>query len=376
MVRTLKTVAPFSEAEINAIYTDKKINDELRGFKTPYEDTVKEYRNDPAVIENLVRTVTDNFKISHRFYRVKARLLKLKSLSYSDRAAKIGAVKTKFTFETSAKLLKDIFGKLNPRFSATLDSFMQDGRIDAYPRPGKKAGAYCWSAYSCPTFVLLNHTDDLNSFMTFAHEFGHAFHAEFARSQGAIYCSNSMSLAETASTLFESIALDAVYDTLPDEEKIIVLHDKINDDISTIFRQTACFNFENDIHAGVRTKGYVSASEIAQMHNKDMAAYLGPQFKMKPDDGYYFVHWGHIRRFFYVYSYAYGQLVSKAMLRRYKADPSFWKSIEKFLSSGGKDSPENILKEIGIDVSKPDFWIEGLREVEEDIAKLEKLTKK
>jgi len=69
-------------------------------------------------------------------------------------------------------------------------------------------------------------------------------------------------------------------------------------------------------------------------------------------------------------------LVSKAFLRRYKQDPSFWSSIEQFLAAGGKDSPENILKEIGIDVSEPGFWEEGLKEIEEDIAKLEKLTKK
>src|SRR6185369_2193996 len=101
-----------------------------------------------------------------------------------------------------------------------------DGRVDAYPRVGKKSGAYCWGAYACPTYVLLNHTDDLHSFTTFGHEFGHAFHTEFARAQGPIYCSNSTALAETASTLFEAIALEAVYDKLPEHEKIIVLHDK------------------------------------------------------------------------------------------------------------------------------------------------------
>ena len=375
IARTLKTVSPFSEAEINAIYTDKKINDDLRGFKAPYEDTVREYRNDPAVVENLVRAVSDNFRIAHRFHKIKAKLLKLKSLSYSDRAAKIGKVRTRFTFSKSAEILMDVFGKLDPRFAQIIETSLKEGRVDAYPRAGKKSGAYCWSSYSCPTFVLLNHTDNLGAFTTFAHEFGHVFHGEFSKSQGALYCSNSMSLAETASTLFQTIALDAIYDTLPDHEKMIVLHDRINDDIATIFRQIACFNFENDIHTAVRTKGYISALEIAELHNKNMQAYLGPMFTMKPDDGYYFVHWSHIRRFFYVYSYAYGQLVSKAMLRRYKADPSFWKSIEKFLSAGGKDSPENILKEIGIDVSKPDFWMEGLKEIEEDIAKLEKLAR-
>ena len=106
-----------------------------------------------------------------------------------------------------------------------------------------------------------------------------------------------------------------------------------------------------------------------------MKAYLGPIFELTEDEGYFWVSWSHIRRFFYVYSYAYGQLVSKALLRRHRADPKFWKSIETFLSAGGKASPEEILVEIGIDVYSPKFWQEGLDEIKRDIVELEKLTK-
>jgi oligoendopeptidase F len=205
---------------------------------------------------------------------------------------------------------------------------------------------------------------------------GHAFHTELSRSQGPWYSGYSTSLAETASTLFESIALESIFEGLSEKEKILVLHDRINDDIATVFRQIACFNFELDLHNSIRAKGFLSKEEIADIHNKNMKAYLGPLFDLKQDDGYMFVQWSHIRRFFYVYSYAYGMLVSKALLRKYKKDKSFWSSIEKFLSSGGKDTPENILKEIGLDLSKPDFWMEGLKEIEDDIIKLEKLTSK
>ena len=205
---------------------------------------------------------------------------------------------------------------------------------------------------------------------------GHAFHGELSRSQGPIYSQYSTALAETASTLFESLVMDSVFDSLSDAEKIVVLHDKINDDISTIFRQVACFNFEKDIHEAVRTKGFVTKEVIAELHNKNMKEYLGPVFDLDPNAGYAFVSWSHIRRFFYVYTYAYGMLVSKALLRRYRQDKSFWTSIEKFLSSGGKASPEEILAEIGIDMSSPEFFREGIAEIEADIEKLKKLTQK
>ena len=372
----LKDVSQFTEGEVNAVYTNKKINDELRGYKTPYEDTVHNYRNDPKVVENLVATVTKEFPIAHRFYRVKARLLKQKRLGYCDRGAKMGSIKQSFSFDDSLSKLLKIFVSIDKKYSDTLGAFSKKGQIDAMPKVGKTSGAYCCGSYENPTFVLLNHVGNLHSFTTFAHEMGHAFHTELSRSQGPWYSGYSTSLAETASTLFESIALESIFEGLSEKEKILVLHDRINDDIATVFRQIACFNFELDLHNSIRAKGFLSKEEIADIHNKNMKAYLGPLFDLKQDDGYMFVQWSHIRRFFYVYSYAYGMLVSKALLRKYKKDKSFWSSIEKFLSSGGKDTPENILKEIGLDLSKPDFWMEGLKEIEDDIIKLEKLTSK
>lgn len=373
---TLQKVSPFSEAEMNAVITNKKIDDELRGYKTPCEATVQSYRNDPAVVESLVKTVTSAFPIAHRFYRLKAKILKQKTLAYADRSARAGRISRTFGFGESVAQFRDILDDLEPECTALFDAYRKERRLDVYPRAGKRSGAYCWASYGYPTFVLLNHTDDLRSFTTLAHEMGHAFHAELSKSQGALYAGHSTSLAETASTFFEYLALDAVYESLSDKEKIVVLHDKINSSISTIFRQIACFNYENDLHETIRAKGFMSKEEIAGMHNKHMGAYLGPVFKLEPYDGYYFVHWSHLRNFFYVYSYAFGELVSQALLRRYKADKSYWRSVKQFLSAGENDSPENILKSIGIDVSKPSFWKEGLAEIEKDIEKLERLTSK
>jgi oligoendopeptidase F len=372
--RELAFVGDIAEAEVTAVVMNKKIDDELRHYGTPFEETVQKYRNDPAVVEKLCEVVVKNFDVSHRFYALKCKLLKEKKLSYADRSAKIGFIKKKFTFAESVKSLKEIFGEIDRKYPEFIDKYLKGGQIDAFPRFGKISGAYCNHGFKTPILLLLNHTDDLNSMKTMAHELGHAFHSELSLSQGPIYARYSTSLAETASTLFESIAMEALMEKLSNKEKVIMLHDKINDDIATIFRQIACFNFEKDIHDAVRSRGYVSKRELAQMHNIRMKEYLGPSFEMNEEDGYMFTHWSHIRRFFYVYTYAYGMLVSKALLRRYRTDPKFWKQIEKFLSAGGKESPERILKEIGIDVSRADFWLEGIREIEDNITKLEALS--
>lgn len=373
--KALQSVSPFSEAELNAIITDKKIEDDLRGFKTPEQATILSYRNDPEVVERLVQVVTKNFAVSKRFYKLKSKLLKLKKLNYADRAVNIGKVSTKFTLEKTINFLKKTFGRLNPSYSKYIDEYISRGQIDALPRIGKTSGAYCSGSLNRPTFILLNHSDDFRSFTTFAHELGHAFHTEFSRAQGPLYHNYSTSLAETASTLFESIAREAIFESLPKKEKIVALHDKINEDIATVFRQVACYNLEKSIHAEVREKGFIPKERFADLHNEHMRAYLGPIFRLERGDGYFFVQWSHIRRYFYVYTYAYGMLTSKALLRKFKKDPSFWKSIERFLKAGGKDSPEAIMKEIGIDMKDPAFFEEGIREIESEIKELENLIK-
>ena len=146
--------------------------------------------------------------------------------------------------------------------------------------------------------------------------------------------------------------------------------------MASIFRQVACFNFELQLHRRIRAEGQLSRGEIAKLLRKHLESYLGPAVRITDDDGYFFVTWSHIRRFFYVYSYAYGQLISRALFENWKADKSYAKKIEQFLSAGCSISPENIFKRAGIDTSNTKFFEAGLRSIEKDIDKLEKLTTK
>lgn len=375
-MNALAGITDVAESEINALVTNKKIDDELRGYKEPFDQTILAYQNDRKAVLALVGAVTKNFPISHRFYKLKAKLLGLKQLEYSDRAVGIGNSIREVSFDEAVSTLREVFGSLNPRYREILDNYLTEGQIDVFPKKGKTSGAYCSGNINAPTFVLLNYTNSWNDVMTFAHEMGHAIHTEFSKSQTPLYRNYTISTAEVASTLFESFVFDALFEKLSKEEQIIALHKNINDDIQTIFRQIACFNFETELHQTIRAKGGMSKEEIGALMNKHMGAYLGPSVGMSSADGNTFVSWSHIRNFFYVYSYAFGQLVSKALYAKYKEDPSYLAKIEKFLIAGGSNSPENIFMSIGIDVTKPDFWKKGLQKIEDDIERLEKLTQK
>lgn len=224
--------------------------------------------------------------------------------------------------------------------------------------------------------VLLNHVDDMRSLETLAHEMGHAIHSERSKTQRPLYQDYSTATAETASTFFEGLVFEKVFDSLPERDKIAALHDKIAGDVATIFRQIAFFNFEKELHTRVRAEGFLSKEAIAQLLNKHMRAYIGNNLSLTEQDGYFFVAVGHFRMFFYVYSYAYGQLISSSLRALYKAGKLTAEDIDKFLCAGGSNTPENIFASIGVDVTKPSFFKAGLDAVEADIALLESLVKK
>lgn len=368
-------VSEIAESELNAIYTDKKIEDELRGMKEPYEATIRGYQNDVKSVLALIDAVAKGAKISHRFYEAKRKLLKEKRLNYSDRSAQVGELKTKIPFEHATKIVREEFEKLDPLYAEIFDRLLTKGQVDVYPKRGKAGGAYCSSGTGQPTMVLLNQTDSFESLKTLAHEMGHAIHAERSKTQRPFYDGHPISTAETASTFFEAVALRRLIRELPKEDQIIALHNAIQDGISTVFRQSACFRFELALHNEIRAKGYVPRERIADLMNEHMKAYLGPAFDFEQEDGYFFVTWSHIRRFFYVYSYAYGYLISKALHRKLEQDPKFIKRVDAFLAAGESKSPYDIFKACGLDTRNPAIFKEGLKALEQDVARLERLVK-
>lgn len=370
---TLRSISHGAEAEMNAVYNYKNIMDRRRGFEKPYSETILRYENDEKAIESFVELVTKHMSISHRFYKLHAKILGEKKLSVADRAVKIGEIKTKFDFETSVSMFRSVLSNLDTEYVEIFDRFLKNGHIDVYPKKGKRGGAFCWGMSNSPTYVLLNHVDNIKSLETLAHEMGHAIHTELSHKQTPFYQGYTTSTAEVASTFFEQLMMEESEKYLSDKEKITFLHNKISGDITTIFRQIACFNFENELHQKIRKDGQANKNEIAEIMRRNIKSYMGNAVDVTEDDGYYFVYWSHIRNFFYVYSYAYGQIISRALYEKYKQDPTYAKKIKQFLSAGRSMSPEEIFKSIGIDTSKTSFFESGLKGIERDIIRLEKL---
>ena len=367
-----------AESEINSVFANKKIDDELRGAPRP--DTLRHVADDieSEVVDSLIEAVSKRFTISARYYALKARLLRVRKLAYHERNVEYGKVTGRYPYPGSAALVHAVLGKLDREFADIFAGFVENGQIDVFPKKGKDSGAFCIHHLMVqPTYILLNHTGKLHDVLTIAHELGHGINNELIKKKHhALDFGTPTSTAEVASTFMEDFVLEEILHSADDELRFSIMMQKLNDDVSSIFRQVACYKFEQELHKDFRAKGYLSKEEIGKLFRKHMAAYMGNAVLHSEGSENWWVYWNHIRYFFYVYSYASGLLISKSLQNSVKQDPAFIHKVKEFMSAGLSDSPKNIFSRLGIDISDKRFWDKGLDEVERLLDETEQLAKR
>ena len=374
----LKKHVATAEVELNAVLGAKQNEDTLRNFPRP--DSSRHLNDDieTKVVDVLLDVISKRNSIATEFYKLKAQLHGVPVLKYHERNVPYGSIDKKYTFEETTTLIRKTFKKLDESFLTIADAYINEGRVDVYPRKGKRSGAFAvHSLLSNPTYLFLNHTDTLNDVLTFAHELGHGINYELMRKKvHALDFDLPLSTAEVASTFMEDFVLEELLVDANDEERLVLMMNKLSDDVKTIFRQVACYRFEQNIHEEYRKSGYLTKEYIGEMFQKHMRAYMGESVEQSKGSENYWVHWSHIRTFFYVYSYANGLLISKFLQQSVKRDPAYIEKVKEFLSAGTSMSPQNIFLALGVDMSDSAFWNSGLDEVEALLEETKMLAKK
>ena len=220
---------------------------------------------------------------------------------------------------------------------------------------------------------MLNHTDTIRDVKTLAHEVGHGINNELSRkAQDEIYFGTLTSTAEVASTFFEDFVFRELINNVDNKTKFLLIMQKISDEISTIHRQIAGYNFEKEVHDSFRKNKHLSSKEIGDIFKKNMSAYCGNSVEMEGYENWW-IYWSHFRRRFYVYSYASGLLISKGMQNLVDQDKSNISKVKKFLSAGTSKSPKDLFSEMNIDIYSEKFWNDGLEQINQLLNEAERL---
>ncbi len=353
-----------AENEFNSVLENKQINDSIRSYKYPDESRFIADDIDKETVDTLLEVVTANFQIAKDFYKLKAEVLGLEKLEYHERNIEVSEIDKKYKFEEAYNVVDRTFSELDSDFHEVFDRMFKNNQVDVFPKKGKRSGAFAMTnRIDQPSFILLNYTESLNDILTMAHEFGHAINFELSKKQEALNFDFPMCTAETSSTFCEDFVLDTLLADTDDKLRFSIQMMKLNSDISTIFRQIAFYNFERELHREFRDKGYLSHKDIGKLFRKHMESYMGEYVEQSEGSQNWWIYVSHFRSFFYVYSYAFGLLISKAFQKNVKKDKKFMSKVKEFFAGGNKLSPKDQLSLLGIDITKNNIWEEGINEV-------------
>ena len=360
----------------NTLAKGKELDDRWRKMPTPQYGRHLANHVEPEVVDALRNAVVAAYpKLSHRYYRLKAKWLGLDKLQVWDRNAPLPQESPKLVdWDTATKTVLDAYSAFDPAMAELAKPFFTKGWIDAGVKPGKAPGAFAHpTVTTVHPYVMLNYLGKPRDVMTLAHELGHGVHQVLAAGQGELLSSTPLTLAETASVFGEMLTFRQLLDgaTTPAEKKTL-LAGKVEDMINTVVRQIAFYDFECKLHAA-RAEGELTPDDINALWMSVQAESLGDAFEFM--DGYE-TFWAYIPHFvhspFYVYAYAFGDGLVNALYAAY-ADglPDFQTKYFDMLKAGGSKHHKELLAPFGLDASDPKFWDKGLSMIAGFIDELE-----
>ena len=360
----------------NTLAKDKEISDRWRGFSDVADSRHLSNRVEREVVDALVSAVRQAYpRLSHRYYKLKAKWFGVGQLNHWDRNAPLPKVDQKIIPWTEARdTVLDAYGDFSPRMAAIAKDFFDKQWIDAPVRPGKAPGAFAHPTVpSSHPYVLVNYLGKPRDVMTLAHELGHGVHQVLAAPNGSLMAPTPLTLAETASVFGEMLTFRRLLDRITDPaQRKAMLASKVEDMINTVVRQIAFYSFERDIHME-RRKGELTAEQICEIWLNVQRESLGPAIKL--GEGYE-TFWTYIPHFihspFYVYAYAFGDCLVNSLYAVYEgASEGFAERYFAMLSAGGTKHHSELLKPFGLDARDPAFWQVGLSLIERMIVELE-----
>ncbi len=325
-------------------------------------------------ISMLLDLIKSKRFIFQKFFKLKSKILKILNSRYHIYTPYKLKSNKKYSFNISKKIVLETFKDFSPKIENLAKNIFDQNNIHSEISEKKRGGAFCYSYGKDEVpYILLNHTDDLNSMLTMAHELGHGIHGQLAKDKTQMTYHSSLVLAETASIFSELLLTEELLKNSSKEEKKYLLFHHISSAFASILRQTYFVLFEIEAHKLI-SKG-VSVDELNQKYYDLLKEQFGNEMNVPTIFKYEWLRIPHIYETpFYCYAYAFGNLLVFALYSKYLEEgSSFVKKYLKILSSGGDADVEEILANAGIDVNDKSFWNGAFKKLEEDIIKLESL---
>ncbi len=344
-------------ALLNAQNKQLKFFAEARRYSSAFEASLHSTNVPTSVYLNLIDTVHKNMDKMHRYVRLRKHILGVDALHFYDVYTPLVAdVDKKIPFAEAKETVYEALTPLGEDYRKILKEGFENRWIDVYQNEGKRSGAYSAGAAVHP-YVLLNYSGTLDSQFTLAHEMGHALHSYLSnKHQNPVDADYVIFVAEVASTCNEALLMEYLLNKTTDKkERMYLINHFLEQFKGTLYRQTMFAEFELNIGKMVSQGQTLTADVLCEEYRRLNEQYFGPEMVV---DDRIAMEWARIPHFYYdyyVFQYATGYAAAIALSRRILQEgETAVKDYLHFLSGGCTQSPIDLLKGAGVDMTGPE----------------------
>ena len=348
-----------------------------RGYASCLERALEGEDVDVAVYNNLIAAVHENLPAMHRYMALRKKVLGLEEQHMYDIYAPLVAdAELKLSYEDACELVVKGLAPLGEEYCALLRKGFAEGWVDVCETAGKRSGAYSTGIFGLHPFVLLNYQKTTHDVFTIAHEMGHSLHTYYSNAnQPYAKADYRIFVAEVASTVNEILLLKYILSATQDDTMKKYLLNYFLDTVrTTLHRQTMFAEFEERAHGMVEQGTPLTSENLCEEYLKLNKLYYGDAIVHDPQIAYEWSRIPHFYTSFYVYKYSTGIISAISIVNRIlKEGESAVSDYKAFLSSGGSDSPVELLKIAGVDLTSRAAFNVAMAEFEDTLHRLEKL---
>lgn len=386
-------------ASLNNLKGETLTLNKKRHWNSPIERALSSCRMTEATLDALISSIQDSLPLWRNYFTAKGAYLKKQGLTASSlneeglafydlfapltsnepSKEKDSLLSRQWSFDEAKNYIIERYSSFSQNMGNFAKKAFSQGWIDAQVRPGKVGGAYDEDfPLGHQSRIMTNFTGAFSDIITLAHELGHAFHFSCMKGKPSTFFQYPMTLAETASTFAETIVKQDMISKCSGSDKLQIL-DLDLQDVSQVLVDILCrFYFEKSLFEE-RSQGELNSQDFCRLMAEAQEKSYGWGLNSERHPYMWAVksHYYSTSLDFYNFPYAFGQLFAAGLYAKYKEDsqnfPNFY---EELLSNTGNMSCEDLCLKAGFDITKKDFWKNGIQIYAKEVEEFVKMTKR
>jgi len=353
-----------------------------RGYETVLEAYLDKDNLTPDVYMNLINTVRANVKPLHKYIDLRKKALGLDEVHLYDLyVPMVEQSSIEMDYNTGTGYILEALKPMGESYvnQVKLGMDPENGWIDLYPSNDKNSGAFSAATYDVHPYVKMNFQNTFDDVSTLAHEYGHAMHSFFAmNNQPYLTWRYPPFLAEIASTCNEAfLSRYMINNAALEKDKAWLLSELLETIRTTIYRQTLFSEFELKLHRLAEAGEPIGAAKLNEIYLGLIKTYYGPNYSIDEKDH---IEWAYIPHFYYkyyVFTYANGLSAGIAFAEKIAEEgkPAQDAYLE-MLKGGSSKPPLGLLRDAGLDMTKPDAIESALKLFDKTVDELDELLSK